>query len=138
MRFLLIVLSLGLFYFSCTDDPKPSGPPTYYQGRLSVQNESDVSIVIVDMTQRRGAQVVHKQLGNSLGPGFSLALLNIIDPDGGLIFPGGDKVTIHFAADQRDPNNPSQPLFQNSVQLTVNGSFVLQVKSGGSYDINPG
>ena len=135
---LLVVVSGLLCVLSCAHDPKPSGPPTYYQGRLSVQNSSDVSIVIVDMTQRRGAQVVHRQLGNALGPGFSLALLNIIDPGGGLIFPGGDKVTVHFAADERDPNNPSQPLFQNSVQLTINGSFVLQVKSGGAYDINPG
>jgi hypothetical protein len=77
-------------------------------------------------------------MGNGLGPGFSLPLHNIIDPDGGLIFPGGDRVTVHFAAEQRDPNNPSQPLFQNSVQLTVNGSFILQVKSGGSYDVSPG
>ena len=127
-----------LILFACSKDNKPSGPPTYYQGGLAVANQSEVPITIVEMIQKRGTQEVHLRMGNSLHPGFSLPLHNIIDEGNSLIFPGGDKVTVQFVAEEPDPNNPGQPLFQNSVQLTINGNIVLQVKSGGHYEISGG
>ncbi len=135
----LIVSPLILFLaFGCSKDNRPAAPATYYQGGLSVSNQSDVPIIIVQMIQKRGTREVRQQMGNALHPGFSLALHNIMDEGGGLVFPGGDKVSVIFASEQRDPNDPTQPLFQNDVQLTINGSLVIQVKSGGRYQIGGG
>ena len=120
------------------NDPAPSSPPIFYQGRVSLENSSGVTIRLVGFAQMRGQTRVERELDVHLFTGQMYYFLNLIDPNQGHIFAGGDQITVRYVADEFDPDDPSQPLFQNSVQLTVNGSLVILVKGGGEYGISPG
>jgi hypothetical protein len=131
---ILVLLISTFILLACAHNNKPSGPVIYYDGKLSISNKGEVPITIVEMTQKRGTKEVRLEMGNSLHPGFSYALHNIIDRDGGLVFPGGDKVTVKFASQEY---NSIDPYFQDTVQLTVNGNIMVQIKYDGRYTVNP-
>ncbi len=116
----------------------PVPPRTPQTGRISVQNNSLVSIMISGYSQVRGNQRNQIQLYVHLLPGQNFYLHNIIDPGQSQLFPGGDQISMQYWADAPDPSNPSDPLFHDTVQLTVDGNLIIQVKSGGDYGISPG
>ncbi len=116
----------------------PAPPRLPQVGRISVQNNSLVSIMISGYSQVRGGQRNQIQLYVHLLPGQIFYLHNLIEPAQGQLFPGGDQVSMQYWADAPDPSNPGEPLFHNTVQLTVDGNLIIQVKSGGDYGISPG
>ncbi len=137
-----IILLFGLILISgCssnkTDDPV-SPPPTPRNGRVSLINNSEVSIRLIGYTHVSGSESRQVQLYVHLLPGHIFYLHNLIDPDQGQLFPGGDRVTVLYMADEPDPSNPSNPLFRETVELIIDGNLIIQVKSGGEYGISPG
>jgi hypothetical protein len=95
-------------------------------------------IRVLGYTQQRGDATVTMNLGVHLFSNQNYYLQNLIEHDMGQMFPGGDIVTVSYVADAPDPDDPTQPLFRNTVELTVNGTFFIQVKNGGLYSISPG
>lgn len=136
--FALLVFA-GLVFLNCSseNEPEPVAPPIMFQGKVSVENRSEIIIYLLDFTQTRGDRRQNINLGIRLSPDHTYFLHNILD-QGGQLFPGGDKISIRFVAVAPDPNDPNRPLFDNTVNLTVNGSSIIQVKSGGQYGISPG
>jgi hypothetical protein len=143
LRIVLPALLFGILSFiSCShkSPTTPYEPVAPRHGRIFILNNSEVPIRILGYTQVRGTQRVDTQLWIHIFPGENFYLHNRIDPDNSdtQIFPGGDVLTIRYVAEAPDPDNPGQPLFRNTVELTVNGTFEIQVKSGGDYGISPG
>jgi hypothetical protein len=138
---LTILLSLVVL-IGCShnkvNNSTPNQPPVPQGGRVSILNNSDVSIRIAGYTQQRGSQIQQVQLWVHIFPNQDFILHNIIDPGQSQIFPGGDKLTVVYISEERDPNNPGQPLFQQTVVLTVDGNLLIHVKNGGLYGIMPG
>jgi hypothetical protein len=134
------LLALATLLISCSENqPTNVLPPTTpLRGHVTVTNESDVRIELTDYYHRRGSVEEDSHVAYRLSPGYSLTLRNLIDDNGGTLFEGGDIVRVKYLALEEDPENPGQPLFQNSVELTVNGSWVIQVKNGGEFGISPG
>jgi hypothetical protein len=136
-----LLLSFVLFT-SCShnkiNNSTPSQPPIPQGGRVSILNNSEVSIRIAGYIQQRGSQTQQVQLWVHIFPGQDFILHNIIDPGESQLFPGGDKLTLVYYSDEPDPNNPTQPLFQQTVVLTVDGNLLIHVKNGGLYGIMPG
>jgi hypothetical protein len=137
-----IMVASGLIMFSgCshkkTDEPV-GPPPTPSSGRVSLFNNSEVSVMVAGYTQLRGSESRQVRLYVHLFPGNVFYLHNLIEPDEGQLFPGGDKLAIVYVADASDPSNPWQPLFQGTVELVVDGNLTVQIKSGGEYGISPG
>lgn len=138
-------LLLGLFalisFISCSPNGSsnmPYQPPAQVRGRIGVINESNVVIMVMGYIQQRGDSTVSVNLGVHLFPGNTYYLQNLIERSMGQTFLGGDLVTVTYMAEAPDPDDPSQPLFRNTIELTVNGSFYIQVKNGGIYSIAPG
>jgi hypothetical protein len=119
------------------DSTNTIGPAPKIQGRVSVTNSSIYWIEIIDYVHSRGRDSVRVEMGSELYPGYTTYLRNAIDPARGQIFEGGDNVRVRFRALEPDPGNPGQPLFQNTVDLIVNGSQTIQIKDGGEYSISP-
>ncbi len=123
---------------ACSDENQaPSGPIQRLSGKVVVSNGSNYIIQLVQYTHRRGGRQATVQLERNLNPGFSFYLRNALDNNRGEIFEGGDIVQVRFRALESDPEEPGQPLFQNTVELTVNGSQMIHVKDGGDYSISP-
>jgi len=116
----------------------PYQPPAQVRGKIAVINESDVVIRVVGYIQARGDSTASINLGVHLYPNQTYYLQNLIEPSLGQTFLGGDLVTVTYVADAPDPDDPTQPLFRNTIELTVNGSYYIQVKNGGIYSIYPG
>lgn len=137
-----VLLMSALFFISCSHNTpsKPYEPVAPLHGRIYLLNNSEVPIRILGYTQIRGTQSVDTPLWIHIFPGETFFLHNRIDPDNvdTQIFPGGDRLNIRYAAEVPDPDNPGQPLFRNTVELTVNGTIEIQVKSGGEFGIYPG
>ncbi len=134
----LLLSILLLTTCSGEDKSSPTGPPALLRGKISLLNNSGVSIRVLGYTQYRGQQQINVPLGIHLFPDQNLYLHDMIDGDHGQIFPGGDRVRVSFFSEAPDPDNPGQPLFSNSVELTVNGTLLIQVKNGGAYGVYPG
>jgi hypothetical protein len=138
----LITIILGLAIIAGCSDHKPntpSGPPPApRKGTVSLVNNSGVSIRLVGYTQTRGIRREQVQLNSHLFASQTFYLHNLIDPDQDRIFPGGDRVAVQYYSEIPDPSNPSQPLFRETVELTIDGNAIIQVKSGGEFDISPG
>ncbi len=135
-RIFLILAIFGIL--GCSDGENvPSGPPILFDGEITVSNDADVTIRLVEFEQIRGDLEYHGDMNVRVYPGIRYSLRNEIDGGESLIFPGGDQVSVKFVADVPDPGDPNRPLFENTVNLTVNGSAVIVVKSGGEYNIGP-
>jgi len=131
------VLCAMLMIACSRPSPGPTAPPVFYQGRVSIENNSGVSIRILGYTQVRGDRSAQAQLSVHIFSGQTFHFHNLIDEGGGLIFAGGDRVIVRYEADVADPDDPTQPLFRNTVEVVVNGSFRIWVKSGGDFGISP-
>jgi hypothetical protein len=124
---------------ACSDEdiPNSSGPAQRVRGRIAVSNNSAVAIELTEYHHIRGDIDIMIALGVHLFPDNAIQLHNMIDDGGSLFFKGGDVVKVHFQALVGDPDAPGEPLFQNTVDLIVNGSVVIQVKDGGDFGISP-
>jgi hypothetical protein len=119
-------------------NPISPAPPIPQEGRIALVNNSNVSIRIAGYSHIRGSQIQSVQLWVHIFPSQDFILHNLIDPGQNQLFQGGDIVSVYYSADAPDPSNPSQPLFQETVQLTVDGNRLIQVKGDGKYAISPG
>ena len=131
-----VIFLTGCSHNKGTDPPYT--PPEPREGRVSIFNNSGVPITIAGYSQTRGGQREQIQLWVHLFAGQRFALHNLIDPGQSQLFPGGDRLSIVYYADAPDPSNPTEPLFDGTVELMVDGSLIIQVKSGGEYGISPG
>ena len=136
-RIFLISAFFGIL--GCSDSENiPSGPPVLLDGEITISNDADVTIRLVEFTQIRGDLEYHGDMNIRVYSNIRYSLRNKLDPGELIVFPGGDQVSVKFVADAPDPGDPERPLFENTVDLTVNGSTVIVVKSGGEYNIGPG
>jgi len=135
---LAFLFLIGMVACSDNDNPAQSRPYQRLSGKVAISNGSNVPIVVVQYTQTRGDQQITIHLGSTLFPGYSVYLRNALDNNDSQIFAGGDRVQVEFRAAAPDPEDPGHPLFQNTVELTVNGSQMIHVKDGGDYGISPG
>jgi hypothetical protein len=135
-----LVSTVIFLFFACSNhkDNATNSPPTNLKGKISLFNNSGVSIRFLGYTQIRGTTQLNVPVGSHLFPNQTTFLHDMIDGDQGVIFPGGDRVIVNYVADVPNPDNPHEPLFQNTVDLTVNGTLMIQVKNGGEYGIGPG
>jgi hypothetical protein len=137
-----IIIVIGLITLSgCSQDKSDEmvgPPPAPRNGRVSLVNNSEISIRVAGYAHIRGSDSRQVQLYVHLLPGQIYYLHNLFEPDQGQLFPGGDKISVLYIADEPDPSNPSQPLFRETVELVIDGNFVIQVKNGGEYGISPG
>ena len=122
----------------CSGDNKPSAPSPLTQGKIMIYNDSQVSIRLTEFTQKRGDLEHSTVLNMTVYPNQSRKLYNLLDGGDSDIFPGGDQVEVKFQARVSDPNNPGEPLFENTVSLIINGNNTISVKNGGEYGIGPG
>lgn len=138
---ILTGLLMALAIISCSPNDSsnmPYTPPAQVRGRIAVINESNVSIRIAGYSQVRGDSSVSINLGVHLFPNQTYYLQNLIERSMGQSFMGGDLIRVTYIADAPDPDNPSEPLFRSTIELTVNGTYYIQVKNGGVYSIYPG
>ena len=135
-RVFLILAICGIL--GCSDGENvSSGPPVLFDGQIAVSNDADVTIRLVEFEQTRGDLEYHGDMNVRVYPHIRYSLRNELDGGESLIFPGGDQVSVKFVADVPDPGDPELPLFENTVNLTVNGNTVVVVKAGGEYSIGP-
>jgi PKD repeat protein len=134
-----VLLVLPVFcILSCSDgENTPSGPAVLFDGQITVSNDANVAIRLVEFTQVRGDLEYNGGMNVKVYPTIRYNLKNELDGGESVIFPGGDQVWVRFVADVADPGDPEQPLFENTVDLTVNGNTVVVVKAGGEYSIGP-
>lgn len=134
-----VLLILAIFcILGCSDgENTPSGPAVLFDGQITVSNDANVSIRLVEFTQVRGDLEYNGDMNVKVYPTIRYNLRNELDGGESVIFPGGDRVWVKFVADVPDPGDPEQPLFENTVNLTVNGNTVVVVKAGGEYSIGP-
>lgn len=131
-------MSIALVVAGCSGDKKLNAPYSYSQGTISVYNESSVSINLTEFTQKRGDREINTVLNIAIYPNQSRRLYNLLDGGDTDTFPGGDQVWVKFQARVSDPDNPGQPLFENTASLIINGNNTISVKDGGEYGIGPG
>lgn len=135
-----ILLILALFgILGCSDNENtPSGPTVLIAGEITITNDSEVTIRLVEFIQIRGDLEYHGDMDARVYSNIRYSLRNRLDPGESTIFPGGDRVSVRFVADAPDPGHPELPLFENTVNLTVDGNTMIVVKSGGDYSMGPG
>ncbi|GEM_PF-2426970 len=138
LRALTIFLILALAVFSgCSKDDSSLHAPVYYDGKISISNQSGVRIRLLEFTQTRGEQEYSYLLDRSLHSGFEFFFKNMLDGGDSDIFPGGDAVFVHYIADIPDPEYPSRPLFTHTIGHTINGVVVYYIKAGGHFSLSP-
>ena len=121
---------------ACSSDKiTQSEPPVLFEGEITITNDAGVTIRLVEFTQRRGSEEYNGELNLTVYSGNRYTLWNELDGGDTHIFPGGDHVWLTFVAAVPTPGDPDVPLFENNVTLTVNGSAVIVVKTGGEYSI---
>lgn len=131
---LVFVVILG-----CSDgEYSPSGPSVLLDGEITITNDAQVNIRLVEFIQIRGDLEYRGDMNVRVYTNVRYNLRNRLDPDESIIFPGGDRVSVRFIADAPDPEDPELPLFENTVALTVDGNTMIVVKSGGEYNMGPG
>ncbi len=129
---LMILISL-----SCSSEKKVNGPLIQYQGKISITNESYIRVYLVDYKQTRGEIQHSEHLNYLLFPGARFNLPNRLDPENGDIFPAGDNIDVRYVSAETMPGDPSTPLFDYTVSLSVNGNSVVHIKGGGDFGISP-
>lgn len=137
-RAVIFVILAGLAIgISCSEDNDPYRPVYLREGKISIFNQSGVRIRLMEFTQTRGEQEISTVLNRSMIDGLRYYFINILDGGDTDIFPGGDYITVRYIADVPNPNDPTRPLFDQTISHTVNGITVYYVKSGGRYTISP-
>jgi hypothetical protein len=133
----LILAFLGIL--GCSDNENiPGGPIILHDGEITITNDAEVTIRLVEFTQIRGDLEYNGDMNARVHSNTRYSLRNKLDPGESIIFPGGDRVSVRFIADAPDPGHPELPLFENTVNLTVDGNTMIVVKSGGDYSMGPG
>jgi len=137
-RTVISLMLAGLFIcLACSENNEPFHPQYLREGKVSIFNQSGVRIRLLDFTQTRGDQQVSTVLNRSLNSGFRIFLLNMLDGGNSDIFPGGDYITVHYRSEVSNPDDPMTPLFDQTIDHTVNGVTVYYVKTGGRYGVSP-
>lgn len=113
---------------------KSTGPEVLHSGKITFYNSSYYTIILTTMIQSRPGDNATDELNRQMPPYFRLDINNLLD--GGVVFPGGDNVSINFESLARRPDNPDRPLFERVVILTVNGPQNIRIKGqNGEYEI---
>ena len=139
-KLMIVAVLISTAFMACSPSSSSNiiSPPAVVKGKVAVINESDVVIRVAGYTQIRGDSTISINLGVQLFPNQTYYLQNLIERSMGQFFMGGDIVRVTYYATAPDPDNPSQPLFYSTIELTINGSYYIQVKNGGIYSIYPG
>jgi hypothetical protein len=132
-----MVLAGLVLCLSCSDNDKPFHPGVLREGKVSIYNQSGVRIRLLDFTQSRDGEEVSVVINRSLNSGFRYFLLNMLDGGDTDIFPGGDYITVRYRSEVANPDDPMTPLFDQTIDHTVNGITVYYVKTGGRYTVSP-
>jgi len=128
----LTVFCILAFVLAC--GKKSTEPKVFYSGKITFINSSYYTITLTRMIQSRPGNSSTDNLNRQLPPYSRLDINNLLD--GGLIFPGGDNVSIYFESLARRPDDPNLPLFSSVVALTVNGTQNVRIKGqNGEYEI---
>lgn len=136
-RIWLILALSGVL--GCSDNENtPSGPIILHDGEITITNDAEVNIRLREFTQIRGDLEYHGDMNVRVYSNGRYSLRNRLDPGELTVFPGGDRISVRFIADAPDPGDPERPLFENTVDLTVDGNTVIVIKSGGDYSMGPG
>ncbi len=135
-----IILILALSgVIGCSDgELAQNGSPVLLDGEITITNDAQVNIRLVEFIQIRGDLEYRGDMNVRVYTNVRYNLRNRLDPGESTIFPGGDQVSVRFIADAPDPGDPELPLFENTVDLTVDGNTLIVVKSGGDYSTGPG
>jgi len=113
---------------------KSTEPETLSSGKITFINSSYYTIILTTMIQSRPGDNATDELNRQMPPYFRVEINNLLD--GGVIFPGGDNISINFESLARQPDNPDRPLFERVVVLTVNGPQNVRIKGqNGEYEI---
>jgi len=133
-KIIFALLSISLVVAACTKD-ESTQPTHLYDGYITFINSTNQVIVLEGMTQHRGTQNASLGLNRSVTAyGGRSDIENLID--GGLVFPGGDYVTIKFRSVDYLPYEPETPRFERTVIMTINGPQNIRVKGqDGQYVI---
>lgn len=140
MVFIRVILILpAVLILACSNgENNPTIAPVYFDGEITITNDSDASIRLIDFTQRRGSEEYYAEMNVRVHTNQRYLLWNLLDGGDSHVFPGGDRVWVTFVSTVQDPNDPDNPLFENTASLTVNGNTVIVVKSGGEYSFGEG
>jgi hypothetical protein len=131
-KIILALFCLFAIIFACSK--KPTEPEVFSSGTITFINSSYYTITLTTMIQSRHGNTATNNFNRQMPPYLRLDINNLLD--GGLIFPGGDIVSINFESVARQPDNPDLPLFARTVALTVNGPQNIRIKGqSGEYDI---
>jgi hypothetical protein len=125
---------LVIFAFTACSKNTPSGPSQMNEGTIYFVNHSRYALRLTTFMQTHNGQLRTQQLNVPIFINASYQLHNLFN--GSTIFPGGDQVTIGFASQATDPNNPNAPLFSENVVFTVNGLAIVKVINAGEYEIS--
>jgi hypothetical protein len=131
------ILSVAFLLGCSSGENNPTVAPVYFDGEITITNDTDVNIRLVDYTQVRDGEEYNSDMNVRVYIDQRYILWNYLDGGDSHVFPGGDRVWVSYIADVPDPGDPDSPLFENTASLTVNGSTVIVVKSGGEYSIGP-
>jgi len=137
-KFSTILFPAAALFLACSQEDKPNTPSVLLDGRVSIHNQTSIPIKLLDFTQERGQTELTRVLDVRVYPMHQYRLINYLDGGSAEVFPGGDRVRIRFAAEAADPENPGNPLFENTVSLIINGNNTISVKNGGQYSVGPG
>jgi len=134
---IFLILAGMVLCLGCTGNDNPYHPGYLREGKVSIYNQSGVRIRILEFTQTRGEEQISVVLNRSINSGFRYYFLNLLDGDDSDIFPGGDYITVRYRSEVANPDDPMTPLFDQTIDHTVNGITVYYVKSGGRFSIHP-
>jgi len=124
---LAVVLALA----GCSKDSS-TGPNVYNSGAIAFLNSGTCVVILEQLSQNRGTESILNNLNLTIGSGGRYQLPNLID--GGIVFPGGDRISLIYSSRAMDQSG--NPLFVKSLSFLVNGSAVVTVKGQeGEYDI---
>lgn len=104
---------------------------------MVMRNNSGVVIIIANYIHQRADNSAQQVLNRTLFPGSEYAFKSLLDPTQTFLFRGGDVVSVSYRSEQRDPDDPENPLFEGTADATVNGNIGIVVKSGGHITVGP-
>jgi len=129
---LAIMLALAICY--CQN---PTSTEERRNGKVVMQNSSGVVVVIASYTHHRGEASARRVLNHALYPASDYAFKSLLDPTQTFLFQGGDVVSVSYRSQEKDPDDPENPLFEGIADATVNGNIGIVVKSGGHITVGP-
>ena len=127
----IAVLFLFVALAGCSKDSS-TGPQVYNSGAISFLNSGTYVVILNYLSHNRDGESMSEHLELTIGSGGRYQFPNLID--GGIVFRGGDRVSLTYRS--RAVDQSGNPLFIKSLSFLVNGSAVVTVKGQyGEYDI---